>query len=297
MSNASERRVKIVEVGPRDGLQNEKLPVPLNAKVELINQLSRAGLRFIEAASFVSPKWVPQMASSAEVMALIDRSPGVRYSALTPTLQGLEAALTARCDEVAVFGAASETFSQRNINCSITHSLDRFRPVVQKALEAGVPVRGYVSCVLGCPYEGDVAAEAVLQVAQELLAMGCHEISLGDTIGRGSPESTRKLLEVCLRDLPSARLAGHFHDTYGMAEANVCASLEMGLRIFDSSVAGLGGCPYAQGASGNLATEKLIHALHAMGYETGVDMSRVQAAGCYIRQVLSDLHGQQVVQL
>ena len=229
--------------------------------------------------------------------ALIDRSPGVRYSALTPNLQGLEAALTARCDEVAVFGAASETFSQRNINCSITQSLDRFRPVVQKALEAGVPVRGYVSCVLGCPYEGDVAAEAVLQVAQELLAMGCHEISLGDTIGRGSPESTRKLLEVCLRDLPSARLAGHFHDTYGMAEANVCASLEMGLRIFDSSVAGLGGCPYAQGASGNLATEKLIHALHAMGYETGVDMSRVQAAGCYIRQVLSDLHGQQVVQL
>lgn len=296
MSNASERRVKIVEVGPRDGLQNEKLPVPLNAKVELINQLSGAGLRFIEAASFVSPKWVPQMAGSAEVMALIDRSPGVCYSALTPNLQGLEAALTARCDEVAVFGAASETFSQRNINCSIAQSLDRFRPVVQKALEAGVPVRGYVSCVLGCPYEGDVAAEAVLLVAQELLAMGCHEISLGDTIGRGSPESTRKLLEVCLRDLPSARLAGHFHDTYGMAEANVCASLEMGLRIFDSSVAGLGGCPYAQGASGNLATEKLIHALHAMGYETGVDMSRVQAAGRYIRQVLGDLHDQQMVQ-
>lgn len=296
MSNASDRRVKIVEVGPRDGLQNEKLPVPLNAKVELINQLSRAGLRFIEAASFVSPKWVPQMAGSAEVMALIDRDSGVCYSALTPNLQGLETALAARCDEVAVFGAASETFSQRNINCSIAQSLDRFRPLVQKALKAGVPVRGYVSCVLGCPYEGDVAAEAVMQVAQELLAMGCHEISLGDTIGRGSPESTRKLLEVCLRDLPSARLGGHFHDTYGMAEANVCTSLEMGLRIFDSSVAGLGGCPYALGASGNLATEKLLHALHAMGYETGVDMSRVQAAGRYIRQVLSDLHDRQVVQ-
>ena len=296
MSNASDRRVKIVEVGPRDGLQNEKLPVPLNAKVELINQLSRAGLRFIEAASFVSPKWVPQMAGSAEVMALIYRDSGVCYSALTPNLQGLETALAARCDEVAVFGAASETFSQRNINCSIAQSLDRFRPLVQKALKAGVLVRGYVSCVLGCPYEGDVAAEAVLQVAQELLAMGCHEISLGDTIGRGSPESTRKLLEVCLRDLPSARLGGHFHDTYGMAEANVCTSLEMGLRIFDSSVAGLGGCPYALGASGNLATEKLVHALHAMGYETGVDMSRVQAAGRYIRQVLSDLHDRQVVQ-
>ena len=296
MSNTSDRQVKIVEVGPRDGLQNEKLPVPLNAKVELINQLGHAGLRFIEAASFVSPKWMPQMAGSAEVMSLIERRPGVCYSALTPNLQGLEAALTSRGDEVAVFGAASETFSQRNINCSIEQSLDRFRPVVQKALEAGIPVRGYVSCVLGCPYEGDIAAEAVLQTAQELLAMGCHEISLGDTIGRGSPESTRKLLEVCLREIPSERLAGHFHDTYGMAEANVYASLEMGLRTFDSSVAGLGGCPYAEGASGNVATEKLLKALHAMGYETGVDLPKVQAAGRYIRQVLSGLHSQQVAQ-
>lgn len=297
MSNTSERQVKIVEVGPRDGLQNEKLPVPLAAKVELINQLSQAGLRFIEAASFVSPKWVPQMAGSTDVMTLIERSPGVCYSALTPNLQGLEAALNARCDEVAVFGAASETFSQRNINCSIAQSLDRFRPVVQKALEAGVPVRGYVSCVLGCPYEGDISPEAVLQVAQELLAMGCHEISLGDTIGRGSPESTRKLLEVCLRDIPAERLAGHFHDTYGMAEANVCASLEIGLRTFDSSVAGLGGCPYAEGASGNLSTEKLLKALHAMDYKSGVDLPKIQAAGRYIRQILSDLHQQQMAQV
>lgn len=297
MSNTSERQVKIVEVGPRDGLQNEKLPVPLAAKVELINQLGQAGLRFIEAASFVSPKWVPQMAGSTDVMTLIERSPGVCYSALTPNLQGLEAALDARCDEVAVFGAASETFSQRNINCSIAQSLDRFRPVVQKALEAGVPVRGYVSCVLGCPYEGDISPEAVLQVAQELLAMGCHEISLGDTIGRGSPESTRKLLEVCLRDIPAKRLAGHFHDTYGMAEANVCASLEIGLRTFDSSVAGLGGCPYAEGASGNLSTEKLLKALHAMDYKSGVDLPKIQAAGRYIRQILSDLHQQQMAQV
>ncbi|AJP58897.1 hydroxymethylglutaryl-CoA lyase [Pandoraea vervacti] len=293
MSHLLDRRVKIVEVGPRDGLQNEKLPVPLSAKVELIDQLSRAGLRFIEAASFVSPKWVPQMAGSTEVMASIERLPGVCYSALTPNLQGLEAALAARCDEVAVFGAASETFSQRNINCSIAQSLDRFGPVVQRAREAGVPVRGYVSCVLGCPYEGEVAAQAVLEVAQALLAMGCHEISLGDTIGRGSPESTRRLLEVCLRDIPAERLAGHFHDTYGMALANVRTSLEMGLRTFDSSVAGLGGCPYAEGASGNLATETLLADLHALGYETGVDMSGVQAAGHYIRQVLGDLQRQQ----
>ncbi|WP_287497345.1 hydroxymethylglutaryl-CoA lyase [Pandoraea sp. CB10b_02] len=293
MPDTSERRVKVVEVGPRDGLQNEKLSVPLGAKVELIDRLSRAGLRFIEAASFVSPKWVPQMAGSAEVMASIERRPGVCYSALTPNLQGLDAARAAGCDEVAVFGAASETFSQRNINCSVAQSLDRFRPVVQKALEAGVPVRGYVSCVLGCPYEGDIAPEAVLHVAQALLAMGCHEISLGDTIGRGTPESTRELLEVCLRDIPGERLAGHFHDTGGMAQANVCLALDMGLRTFDSAVAGLGGCPYAEGASGNLATEKLLATLHARGYETGVDMAGVQAAGRYIRQVLSDLRRQQ----
>ena len=233
----SDRQVKIVEVGPRDGLQNEKNPVPLAAKVALIEQLGAAGLRFIEAAAFVSPKWVPQMADSAAVMREITRLPGVCYSALTPNLKGLEAALAAHCDEVAVFGAASESFSQRNINCSIDESLARFRPVVEQALAAGVPVRGYVSCVLGCPYEGDIEPAAVVHVAQALLDMGCHEISLGDTIGRGTPASTRALLEVCLRTIPATQLAGHFHDTSGTAVANACTALEMGCLLYTSDAA------------------------------------------------------------
>ncbi|KAF1045538.1 hydroxymethylglutaryl-CoA lyase [Xylophilus sp.] len=286
MHSATDRQVKIVDVGPRDGLQNEARHVPLAAKVVLVDQLAAAGVRFIEAASFVSPRWVPQMADSAEVMQRIARAPGVCYSALTPNLQGLEAALAARCDEVAVFGAASESFSQRNINCSIDESLERFAPVLRRALEAGVPVRGYVSCVLGCPYEGPVAPAAVLRVARRLLDMGCHEISLGDTIGRGTPASTRALLEACLREIPARQLAGHFHDTYGTAIANACAALDMGLRIFDSSVAGLGGCPYAAGASGNVASEDLVHTLHAMGYETGIDLGRLLDAGRGILQAL-----------
>lgn len=282
----SDRQVKIVEVGPRDGLQNEKQAVPLAARIALVDQLGAAGVRFIEAASFVSPRWVPQMADSAAVMQGIVRVPGVCYSALTPNVQGLEAALAARCDEVAVFGAASESFSRRNINCSIDESLERFRPVVQQALAAGVPVRGYVSCVLGCPYEGPIAPEAVLRVAQRLLDMGCHEISLGDTIGRGTPVSTRALLDACLRAIPAQLLAGHFHNTYGTAIANACTALDMGLRTFDSSVAGLGGCPYAAGASGNVASEDLVHTLHAMGYDTGIDLDGLLAAGDGILRAL-----------
>ena len=296
MTPANDRQVKIVEVGPRDGLQNEQQPVPLAAKVALVDQLAQAGVRFIEAASFVSPKWVQQMADSAEVMRRIARVPGVVYSALTPNLQGLEAALAAGCGEVAVFGAASESFSRRNINCSIDESLERFRPGVQQALAAGLPVRGYVSCVLGCPYEGAIAPEAVLQVAQKLLDIGCHEISLGDTIGRGTPVSTRALLEVCLRALPARQLAGHFHDTYGTAIANACAALDMGLRTFDGSVAGLGGCPYAAGASGNVASEDLVHTLHAMGFETGIDLGGLIAAGQAITQAMGRRSGSRVAQ-
>lgn len=279
-------RVKIVEVGPRDGLQNEKQPVDVATKVALIERLVAAGVTHIEAASFVSPKWVPQMAGSAEVMAAVPRPPGVHYSALTPNLKGLEAALAAGCEEVAVFGAASEAFSQKNINCSIDESLVRFRSVAEAAQAAGVRVRGYVSCVLGCPYEGPVAPAQVLRVALQLREMGCHEISLGDTIGRGTPDATRRLLEACLRELPAQVLAGHFHDTYGMAVANVSAALDMGLRTFDSSVAGLGGCPYAAGASGNVATEDVVYLLQNMGYETGIDLAALVEAGLFISQAL-----------
>ncbi len=279
-------RVKIVEVGPRDGLQNEKQPVDVATKVALIERLVAAGVTHIEAASFVSPKWVPQMAGSAEVMAAVPRLPGVHYSALTPNLQGLEAALAAGCEEVAVFGAASEAFSQKNINCSIAESLERFRSVAEAALAAGVKLRGYVSCVLGCPYEGAVAPAQVARVAVQLREIGCHEISLGDTIGRGTPDATRRLLEACLRELPAGTLAGHFHDTYGMAVANVAASLDMGLRTFDSSVAGLGGCPYAAGASGNVATEDVVYLLQNMGYETGIELDALVEAGLFISQAL-----------
>ncbi|MDA7415159.1 hydroxymethylglutaryl-CoA lyase [Xenophilus arseniciresistens] len=282
-------RVKIVEVGPRDGLQNEKQPIDVATKVALIERLVAAGVTHIEAASFVSPKWVPQMAGSAQVMAAVPRAhqaKGVHYSALTPNLQGLEAALAAGCEEVAVFGAASESFSRKNINCSIAESLERFRSVTEAAQAAGVRVRGYVSCVLGCPYEGAVAPAQVLRVALQLREMGCHEISLGDTIGRGTPDATRRLLEACLRELPATMLAGHYHDTWGMAVANVAASLEMGLRTFDSSVAGLGGCPYAAGASGNVASEDVVYLLQNMGYETGIDLDALVDAGLFISQAL-----------
>jgi hydroxymethylglutaryl-CoA lyase len=278
--------VKIVEVGPRDGLQNEKQPIAVDTKVALVERLVAAGVRHIEAASFVSPKWVPQMAGSAEVMQRVPRAAGVHYSALTPNLKGLEAAIAAGCEEVAVFGAASEAFSQKNINCSIRESLERFRSVIETAREHRLKVRGYVSCVLGCPYEGEVAPDKVAEVAALLHEMGCHEISLGDTIGRGTPRTTRLMLDACLRRIPAAQLAGHYHDTYGMAIANIAASLDMGLRTFDSSVAGLGGCPYAAGASGNVATEDVVYLLHGLGFDTGIDLPRLVEAGAFISAAL-----------
>src|SRR5215468_29166 len=265
------RRVRMVDVGPRDGLQNEPITVPTEIKVGLIDRLTDAGFPAIEATSFVSPKWVPQMADNAQVMAAIRRKPGVRYPVLTPNMKGFEAALAAGCDEVAVFVAASETFSRKNINCSIDESLERARPVTEAASTHGVRVRGYISCVLGCPYEGEVAAERVRDVAAALKCLGCYEVSLGDTIGTGTPGKTQKLIATVAEAVPVSELAGHFHDTYGQALANVYASMELGVTTFDSSVAGLGGCPYAKGATGNLATEDLIYLLEGLDIETGVD--------------------------
>ena len=276
------RRVRIVDVAPRDGLQNEKASVPTEVKVGLIDRLTDAGLPAIEATSFVSPKWVPQMADNAQVMAAIRRKPGVRYPVLTPNLKGFEAALAAGADEVAVFVAASETFSQKNINCSIGESLERARPVAAAAKTRNVRVRGYISCVLDCPYEGEIAPSAVREVAAALHAMGCYEISLGDTIGTGTPGRTASLIEVVAKAVPVGNLAGHFHDTYGQAIANVYAAMEAGVATFDSSVAGLGGCPYAKGATGNVATEDLLYLLEGLGIETGVDMTRLRLAGRYI---------------
>ena len=275
-------RVRMVEVGPRDGLQNESGQVPTAIKVELIDRLSAAGLSAIEAASFVSPKWVPQMADGAQVMAQIKRKPGVRYPVLTPNMKGLEAALAARCDEVAVFVAASESFSQRNINCSIAESLARVREVAAAAIANDVRVRGYVSCVLGCPYEGAISASRVREVAEALQAMGCYEISLGDTIGTGTAGKTKALIGEITTAVPVAMLAGHFHDTYGQALTNLYAAMEMGVTTFDSSVAGLGGCPYAKGATGNVATEDVLYLLQGLNISTGVDMTRLREAGQFI---------------
>lgn len=271
--------VRIVEVGPRDGLQNEQGAVPAQDKVALVDALVAAGLRHVEVGSFVSPRWVPQMADSAAVFAAIERAPGVTYAALTPNLQGFEAALAAGASEVAVFAAASESFSQRNINCSIAQSLQRFEPVMAAAAERSIKVRGYVSCVLGCPYEGDIAPAQVRDVANAMLQMGCYEISLGDTVGVGTPEAARRLIETVAQRVPRAQLAGHFHDTYGQAVANIYACLLEGVRVFDSSVAGLGGCPYAPGASGNVATEDVLYLLHGLGISTGVDLDKVVQAG------------------
>ena len=274
------QRVRIVDVGPRDGLQNEKKLVSTDTKVELIARLGAAGLKAIEATSFVSPKWVPQMGDNTEVMNRIVRLPGVDYPVLTPNLKGFEAALAAGAKEVAVFGAASESFSQKNINCSIAESLDRFVPVVEAAKAAGIRVRGYVSCVLGCPYEGEIAPEAVASVAATLYAMGCYEVSLGDTIGVGTPGKTRRMLDTVARQVPMDKLAGHYHDTYGQALANIYASLQAGVATFDSSIAGLGGCPYAPGASGNVATEDVIYMLDGLGIETGISLDAlVDTAG------------------
>lgn len=275
-------RVKLVEVGPRDGLQNEKQTVPAATKIELIERLGLAGLTVIEATAFVSPKWVPQMADGARVLAGISRRAGVSYPVLVPNLQGFEAAVAAGAKEVAVFAAASESFSRRNINCSIAESLQRFAPVLEAARSRGVPVRGYVSCVAGCPYEGDVAAHAVARVAGALYEMGCHEVSLGDTIGVGTPGKVRNVIEACARGVPIDRLAGHYHDTYGMALANVYASLQVGLSIFDASVGGLGGCPYAVGATGNVATEDVVYLLNGLEVETGVNLDELVGAAEWI---------------
>jgi len=288
LANSSKlpRRVRIVDVAPRDGLQNEKAVVPTDVKVGLIDRLTDAGLPAIEATSFVSPRWVPQMADNAQVMAAIRRKPGVRYPVLTPNIKGFEAALAAGADEVAVFVAASETFSQKNINCSISESLERARPVAAAAKTHGVRVRGYISCVLDCPYEGEIAPSAVREVAAALQAMGCYEISLGDTIGTGTPGRARRLIATVAETVPVETLAGHFHDTYGQAIANVYAAMEAGIATFDSSVAGLGGCPYAKGATGNVATEDLLYLLEGLDIETGIDMTRLRIAGRYISDFL-----------
>ena len=278
--------VKIVEVGPRDGLQNEPGELPTAVKVELIERLADAGLPAVEATAFVSPKWIPQMADHTEVMERIRRKPGVSYPVLTPNLKGFEAARAAGATEVAIFGAASETFSRKNINCSIAESLERFKPVVEAAKGSNIKVRGYVSCVLGCPYEGEIDPQRVADVAAALYGMGCYEVSLGDTIGTGTPGKTKAMIEACARRVPLDRLAGHYHDTYGQALANIYASLEMGVATFDASVAGLGGCPYAAGASGNVATEDVVYMLNGLGVRTGVDLERLVEIGKWICGVL-----------
>jgi hydroxymethylglutaryl-CoA lyase len=279
-------RVRLVEVGPRDGLQNESAIVATEVKLELIRLLADSGLRHIEATAFVSPRRVPQMADHDAVMRGVPRRPGLTYSALTPNLQGFEAALAAGANEVAVFGAASESFSQKNIHCSIAESLQRFEQVMHAARAHAIPVRGYVSCVLGCPYEGAIAPSAVANVATALHEMGCREISLGDTIGVGTPGHTAAMIEAVARRVPIERLAGHFHDTYGQALANVYAAMQLGMAVFDASVAGLGGCPYAPGASGNVATEDLLYMFDGLGIDTGVQLDALLAADRYICGVL-----------
>jgi len=280
------RVVRLVEVGPRDGLQNEQTTVPTDVKVTLIDMLTDAGLPAIEATSFVSPKWVPQMADAAEVMARIRRKPGVRYPVLTPNMTGFDAARAAGAEEVAVFVAATEAFSRRNINCSIDESLARARPIFDAAKAAGIRVRGYVSVVLGCPYEGEVDPRQVAKVAFALYAMGAYEVSLGDTIGTGTAGKTQALLRIVAEHVPVGALAGHFHDTYGQALANLYAALELGVATFDCSVAGLGGCPYAKGATGNVASEDVLYLLDGLGIDTGVDMTKLRRAGRYISDFL-----------
>ncbi|MDT8442922.1 MAG: hydroxymethylglutaryl-CoA lyase [Desulfuromonadales bacterium] len=288
------KRVKIVEVGPRDGLQNEALIVPTAVKIEFINLLTAAGLPAIEATSFVSPKWVPQMADNVRVMAGITRRVGVSYPVLAPNLRGLDAAVAAGAQEVAVFAAASEAFSQNNINCSIEASLKRFEDLARSAHQQGIKVRGYVSCVLGCPYEGDVSPVRVAGVAERLRAMGCYEISLGDTIGVGTAGKVETMLQAVAANMPMEQLAVHFHDTYGQALANILTALQCGVAVVDSSVAGLGGCPYAAGASGNVASEDLLYLLNGLGVETGVDLEKLMAAGQFICTYLGRRSGSRV---
>ena len=275
-------KVKIVEVGPRDGLQNEKDFVATEVKIELVNRLANAGLLNVESASFVSPKWVPQMADGAAVMAGVERRPGTIYSALTPNLRGFEAALDAKVDEIVIFGAASEAFSQKNINCSIAESIARFEPVAKAAKEAGLRVRASISCALGCPYQGDVPIEAVVDVVQRMKVLGCDEIDIADTIGVGTPKRTREVFAAVTQVFPREQLSGHFHDTYGQALANIYAALLEGIEIFHASVSGLGGCPYAKGATGNVATEDVLYLMNGLGIETGIDLAQVVAIGDFI---------------
>ena len=280
------KQVTIVEVGPRDGLQNEAAPVLAATKIDLVQRLQAAGCREIEVTSYVSPKWVPQMADNAAVMAGIPRPAGVRHSVLTPNLQGLQAALIGRPDEIVVFGAATEAFSQRNINCGIEESIERFRPVVAAALAAGIKVRGAVSCALGCPYQGEVSADEVEHVVRLMKAIGVQHCGIADTIGVGTPRRAQAAIERALKHYPLADVSGHFHDTYGQALANIYACLELGLHTFDTSVAGLGGCPYAKGATGNVATEDVVFMLDGLGIETGIDIHRLVDAGAFISKVL-----------
>lgn len=288
------KKVKIVEVGPRDGLQNEQQPISAEVKIELIHRLVDAGLRYIEAGSFVNPKWVPQMAGSDAVFRGIERKAGVTYAALTPNLQGFERAAAVNVSEVAIFAAASEAFSQKNINCSIDESLNRFAPIMEAAKVARLPVRGYISCVVGCPYEGAVDPDKVAEVALRLHDMGCYEVSLGDTTGVGTPGSITRLIEAVADSVSIHRLAVHLHDTYGQALANIYASLQMGIDVVDSSVAGLGGCPYAKGASGNVSTEDLVYMLNGLGIEHGVDLEGLIEAGRYITEKLGRETGSKV---
>ncbi len=292
--SALPRRVRLVEVGPRDGLQNEKAMVPTEVKVAFIDRLCAAGLSAIEATSFVSPKWVPQMADAADVMARITRRPGVVYSVLVPNMKGFESALAARADEVVVFGAASEAFSQRNINCSIAESIERFRPVAAAARAAGMRVRGAISCALGCPYQGEVTPEAVGRVARLMRDIGVEHVGVADTIGVGTPARTQAAMEAALAVYPLDEVSGHFHDTYGQALANIYACLELGVATFDTSAAGLGGCPYAKGATGNVATEDVVYLLQGLGIETGVDLDRLRAAGQFISDALGRPSGSRV---
>ncbi|CAG9177821.1 3-hydroxy-3-isohexenylglutaryl-CoA/hydroxy-methylglutaryl-CoA lyase [Cupriavidus laharis] len=286
--------VKIVEVGPRDGLQNEKAMVPTDVKVALINQLTEAGFVNIEAASFVSPKWVPQMADGADVMARIQRRPGTLYSVLTPNMKGFEGAVAAGADEVVIFGAASEAFSQKNINCSIAESIARFEPVAAAAKDKGIRLRGSISCSLGCPYQGEVPVSAVVDVVRRMRELGCDEIDIADTIGVGTPGKVQDVMRAASAEFALDRLSGHFHDTYGQALSNILASLEVGISIFHASVAGLGGCPYAKGATGNVATEDVLYMLHGLGIHTGIDLEAVVRTGDYISQAIGRTNSSRV---
>ncbi len=286
--------VRIVEVGPRDGLQNEKQPIDAAVKIELIERLTNAGLNYIEAGSFVSPKWVPQMAGSDEVFTGVKRQDGVTYAALTPNLKGFERAADVNATEVAVFTAASEAFTKKNTNCSIAESLERIAPLIEAAKEKNLPVRGYVSCVVGCPYDGEIDPATVGDIAKKLIDMGCYEVSLGDTIGVGTPASVSAMLEACLEIIPADKLAVHLHDTYGQALANIYAALELGIAVIDSSVAGLGGCPYAKGASGNVATEDVVYMLNGLGIESGVQLDALIEAGDFICKQLDRSNGSKV---